>query len=234
MAYPIQEPFVADTAAPQTQDQKLSTRTATVVVADDRPLVRAGLQALVDGGEYLSLSESCDLAEMVSAVERHLPSVLVAAIRESDPDPFTQVARAKALHPALNILVITDGASVMDLREAIVAGVDSLLLFDAGVDEIIEGVIATARGERVVSPSIAMQLAGTWRHERGASTTSLTPRELEVLQLLAEGMTNNEIGERLGLSARTIKTHVQNLLGKLDSPDRTGAVARGFRMGLIR
>jgi DNA-binding NarL/FixJ family response regulator len=226
---------VADTAAPQTQQQPPSTRTATVVVADDRPLVRAGLQALVEGGEHLSLSECCDLSEMVSAVERHLPSVLVAAIRESDPDPFTQVARAKALHPALNILVITDGASVMDLREAIVAGVDSLLLFDAGVDEIVEGVIATARGERVVSPSIAMQLAGTWRHERGASTTSsLTPRELEVLQLLAEGMTNKEIGEHLGLSARTIKTHVQNLLGKLDSPDRTGAVARGFRMGLIR
>lgn len=226
---------MADTATSSTSGQKPLTRTATVVVADDRPLVRAGLQSLVGSGENLELAEACDLGAMVEAVERHLPAVLVAAVRESDPDPFTQVARAKALHPALNILVITEGASVLELREAIVAGVDSLLLFDAGVDEIVDGIIATARGERVVSPSIAMQLAGTWRQERGLpATTALTPRELEVLQLLAEGLTNKQIGDQLDLSARTIKTHVQNLLGKLDTPDRTGAVARGFRMGLIR
>lgn len=212
-----------------------ATRTATVVVADDRPLVRAGLEALVERGSHVEVAHACDRGSMVEAVEQHLPSVLVTAIRDTDPDPFTQIARAKALHPALNILVITDGASVLDLREAIVAGVDSLLLFDASTEEIVDGIIATARGERVVSPSIAMQLAGTWRQDRGSSaTSSLTPRELEVLQLLAEGMTNKQIADELDLSARTIKTHVQNLLGKLDTPDRTGAVARGFRMGLIR
>lgn len=227
--------MATSTSTGESTAPKRPTRTATVLIADDRPIVRAGLQALVESGEHLQLAAACRRSDMVAAIEQHMPSVLVVAVRDNDPDPFTQVARAKALHPALNTMVITDGASVMDLREAIVAGVDSLLLFDAEVDEIVDGIIATARGERVVSPSIAMQLAGSWRTDRGATATSaLTPRELEVLQLLAEGMTNNEIGQHLSLSSRTIKTHVQNLLGKLDTPDRTGAVARGFRMGLIR
>ena len=81
-----------------------------------------------------------------------------------------------------------------------------------------------------------MQLATAWHDDprASASPSSLTPRELEVVTLLADGLTNETIGQRLGLSSRTVKTHVQNLLSKLDARDRTGAVARAFRLGLIR
>jgi len=124
---------------------------------------------------------------------------------------------------------------VIDMREAVIAGVDSFLLASAPVGEVRDAAVATARGDRIISSSIAMQLAGSWRTEPHATgAASLTPRELEVLQLLAEGLTNDRIGERIGLSSRTVKTHVQNLLLKLDAGDRTGAVARGFRLGLIR
>lgn len=211
-----------------------ATRTVVALVADDRPMVRAGLEGVVGTGD-VTLSGSVALDGIVAAVEESLPNVLVVAVRANDPDPFRVIATAKALHPELKVLAIADVASVVDLREAVIAGVDSFLLSDAGRADIRDAVAATARGERVVSPEVAMQLAGSWRGEAGGDDPSpLTPRELEVLQLLTEGLTNAEIGERLGLSSRTIKTHVQNLLAKLDVPDRTGAVARGFRLNLIR
>ena len=211
-----------------------ATRTVVAVVADDRPIVRAGLETVVGTGD-VELADSVPIEGIVAAIEAALPSVLVVAVRANDPDPFRVVATAKALHPELRVLAIADAASVVDLREAVIAGVDSFLLSDAGRADIRDAVRATARGERVVSPEVAMQLAGSWRSDTGGDEpASLTPRELEVLQLLTEGLTNQEIGDRLGLSARTIKTHVQNLLAKLDVPDRTGAVARGFRLNLIR
>jgi DNA-binding NarL/FixJ family response regulator len=210
-------------------DTKLTT---TVLIADARPVVRAGLRAILADADLLG---DCGLDEAVDHVTRLEPAVLVAGLRDDDPETFRVVATAKALRDDLHVLVVADGATVIDLREAVIAGVDSFLLTSAPAEELRDAVARTARGERIVSPSIAMQLAGTWRQEpREAGASALTPRELEVLQLLAEGLTNQQVGSRLGLSARTVKTHVQNLLVKLDVPDRTGAVARAFRLGLIR
>lgn len=216
-----------------TDDTSAATTTTTVVIADDRPLLRAGLRAVLS--DATEVKAACDLDHLVEVVERERPDVLVLTVRENDPDPYRVVASAKALRPQMGVLVIGDAASVVDLREAVIAGVDSYLLTNAPEAEIVDAVEVTAAGERKVSPEVAMQLAGSWKHEPvDEQGTALTPRELEVLQLLAEGLTNAQVGERLGLSARTIKTHVQNLLSKLDVPDRTGAVARGFRLGLIR
>jgi DNA-binding NarL/FixJ family response regulator len=211
-----------------------ATRVATVVLADDRPLVRAGLRAVL-GSDGVDIVGECEVSGVVATVDRELPTVLVTVARENDPDPFRVIATVKALHAEIRVLVVADAASVVDLREAVISGVDSFLLTDASEQDLRDATTATARGERVVSPDVAMQLAGSWRQsgEEGGPSP-LTPRELEVLQLLAEGLTNQEVGTRLGLSARTIKTHVQNLLSKLDVPDRTGAVARAFRLGLIR
>jgi DNA-binding NarL/FixJ family response regulator len=207
--------------------------TVRVVVSDARPVVRAGLAALF-GGDGPTLAGSCHLEDVASSVARLAPDLLVVGLRENDPETLGVAAAAKAVRK-LRVMVVADAATVLDLREAVVAGVDSFLLSSAPMDEIRDAAVRTASGERIVSPSIAMQLAGTWRQELpqgGAST--LTPRELEVLQLLAEGLTNQQIGTRLGMATRTVKTHVQHLLGKLDVPDRTGAVARAFRLGLIR
>jgi DNA-binding NarL/FixJ family response regulator len=206
--------------------------TTTILICDARPVVRAGLAAILGDRELVG---DCGLDEAVDHVTRLEPTVLVAGLRDDDPETFRVVATAKALRDDLHVLVVADGATVIDLREAVIAGVDSFLLTSAPAEELRDAVERTARGERIVSPSIAMQLAGTWRQEpRDAGASALTPRELEVLQLLAEGLTNQQVGSRLGLSARTVKTHVQNLLVKLDVPDRTGAVARAFRLGLIR
>jgi DNA-binding NarL/FixJ family response regulator len=220
-------------ASAATSDQAPTT-TTTVLVADARPLVLAGLEAVLSNGA-IDLVGSCSFAETVERVTSERPDVLVVGLRDDDPETFRVVATAKAVHEGLTALVVADGATVIDLREAVIAGVDSFLLSTVPVEELRDAVLRTGRGERIVSPSIAMQLAGSWRQEpRESGASALTARELEVLQLLAEGLTNQQVGTRLGLSARTVKTHVQNLLVKLDVPDRTGAVARAFRLGLIR
>lgn len=222
-------------ARPAADRARSPAATVTVVAADDRPVVRAGLRAVIAASDDLEVLDVCPLATAVQSVETHLPAVLVVAVRANDPEPFRVVATARALHEQLSVLAVADGASVIDLREAVIAGVDSFLLTTSSADEIRRAIAATATGERVVSSDVAVELAGTWRQEgRGRGAAALTPRELEVLQLLAEGLTNQEIGARLDLSARTIKTHVQHLIGKLDVPDRTGAVARAFRLGLIQ
>lgn len=220
----------------KTVGTRRTTRTPTVVVADDRPVVRAGLRVAVSGGDQLELVGVCGLGEVVRNLDRTSADVLVIGVRANDGDPFRVVATAKALRPNVATVVVAEAATALDLREAVVAGVDSFLLTTATLPELHEAIAATARGERIVAPEVAMQLASTWRptgtSAKGAAT--LSARELEVLQLVAEGLTNQEIGGRLDLSPRTVKTHVQHLLTKLDAVDRTGAVATGFRLGLIR
>lgn len=215
---------------PSSDDQPAQTWRA--VVCDARPVVRAGLAQVI--GE-LGAVDAADLSEVPAAIGSDPPDVLVAGLRIDDADTFHVIATATTADRHLKVLVVADGATVIDLREAVIAGVDSFLLASAPTGEIRDAAVSTARGDRVISPSIAMQLAGSWRTEpRDSGASALTSRELEVLQLLAEGLTNDRIGERIGLTSRTVKTHVQNLLSKLDAPDRTGAVARGFRLGLIR
>ncbi len=213
-------------------------RITSVVVLDDRPLVRLGLQTALSGdvGDDLAFEVADGPVRFVGQlVERHRPTVAAVVLRGDDPEPFRAIATAKSLRPKLKVLGLTDDPNAADLREAVIAGVDGLLLTNVPVTELRRAFDATARGERTISPEIAMRLVGTWRpSERRGDPASLSDRELEVVELLAEGMTNAQIAEELELSPRTVKTHVQNLLSKLEAPDRTGVVARAFRLGIIR
>ena len=207
-------------------------QTKTAVVAASRPLLRAGLEAVTSSGD-LDVTATADTSTLVTTVAEHEPDLVVVAIAEGDDDPYSEIARLMTVHPGCRVLAITEAASVIELREAIVAGVQSLLLADVALDELRDAIRATADGTRVLAPDVAIQLAGSWATEPANREAQLTARELQVLQHLAEGMTNAQVAGELDLSPRTVKTHVQNLLVKLDTPDRTGAVAQGFRRGLI-
>jgi DNA-binding NarL/FixJ family response regulator len=224
----------ADTGVTPTWEPTVNTavKTRTAIVAAGRPLTSAGLEAVVAAGS-IDIAASVLPMSLVSAVAQHMPDMVVVAIAADDGDPFTEIARVMAIHPACAVLAITETASVIELREAIVAGVQSLLLSDTSIDELRDAIVATAQGTRVLAPEVALQLAGSWAAEPANGDPQLTARELQVLQLLAEGMTNSQVASELDLSPRTVKTHVQNLLVKLDTPDRTGAVAQGFRRCLI-
>lgn len=218
-------------------DPSSDSASATVVVTDDRPVMRHGLRLLVDAGSGRVVAAVARTAAPAT-VARTRPDLLVAGHLDP-PDATVEVIRAaRARHPAMAVLLVTDAASALDLREVVAAGATSILLTTASEQEIGEAVTATAAGGRVLAPELALSLAGPWREQRGpkppAKTGPLTPRELEVLQLLTEGLTNDAIADELSISPRTAKTHVQNLIGKLEVPDRTAAVAQGFRRGLVR
>ena len=206
--------------------------TRTAVVAASRPLVRAGLESVTSAGDMV-VAATAEPATLVDTVAAHEPDLVVVVIAEQDDDPYSEIARLMSTYSSTRVLAITEAASVIELREAIVAGVQSLLLADVSIDELQDAISATADGTRVLAPEVAIQLAGSWATEPANGDAQLTARELQVLQHLAEGMTNAQVAAELDLSPRTVKTHVQNLLVKLDTPDRTGAVAQGFRRGLI-
>jgi two-component system, NarL family, response regulator DevR len=174
--------------------------TITTFVTDSRPLVRAGLVRLLsEGGPPGPLTEA-GFDAAAETIEADRPDVLVIGLRDDDPQTFRVVAAAKTAHEELRVMVVADSVTVIDLREAVIAGVDSFLLSTSTGEELRDGVLRTANGERIVSPTIAMQLAGTWRNEPpDVNASALTPREIEVLQLLAEGLTNQQVGSRLGL-----------------------------------
>jgi DNA-binding NarL/FixJ family response regulator len=211
-------------------------RIATVVATDSRPIARAGLAAVLEGSPGVLLAAIVDPRHAQKALAEHLPSVLLVSVPGTDTDPFRVVVEARQHHPTIHTLLLTDAASVVDVQTGVAAGVDSFLLSSAGPDELVEGIVTTARGERALSPELAMHLASAWRDTSSSRGRGdhLTARELEVLAQLAEGLTNQQIGEELDMSTRTVKTHVQSLLTKLDAADRTAAVARAFRQGLVR
>lgn len=203
----------------------------SLVVADDRPVLRAGLTAML---EPLTVAAALPLQGLADAIHEHAPDLLLVGVRDDDPSAFAAVAGVTSQHPELAVVAVADSATVIELREAVIAGIGSFLLTTATPEELRDAVIRTYAGERVVSPSIAMQLAGAWRPgDATAAAASVTRQELDVLRLAAEGLTNEAIAKELGIGARTVKTRIQNLLSKLDVPDRTSAVARALRLGLI-
>ncbi|TVR35201.1 MAG: DNA-binding response regulator [Nitriliruptor sp.] len=202
-----------------------------LLVADDRPVVRAGLVALL---HPFTVVDAVAMADLVDALLDTDAQLLVAGVRDDQPAAFQAIAKATTRRPELRVLVVANSASVIELREAVIAGVDSFLLMGVGTQELHQAVRQTAAGERVIAPSIAMQLASSWSSEPSRTgAAAVTERELEVLRLVAEGLTNDQISDRLELPSRTVKTHVQNVLAKLEVPDRTAAVARALRLGLI-
>lgn len=215
----------------------------TVCAADDRPIVRAGLLAAMEAApdpEGYAAVELHTMERRLNHVGEAIgeaegdATVLVIALRHEDPEPFRTIATAKALDEELQVLALVDDVRDTELREAVVAGVDGFLVTTSSGAELRRAVISIAHGERIISPEVAVHLVDSWRPDGQSQQAAVTNRERQVLELLAEGMTNREIGDQLEVSPRTVKTHVQNLLAKLDVPDRTGAVARAFRLGIIR
>lgn len=220
------------TAEPtRTGSQRGGRDTVTVVIADDRPVLRAGLRTALSS--VASVTADTSLSGLVATTRADRPDVLVVGVAPDDTEPFDAVARATTRHPELRVLALTDTTSVVTLRRALLAGVDSVLLTDATLAQIADAVVATAGGERVVAPGIAMALATGSQGDPSQATGGLSARELQILTLLADGLTNREVGEEFELSSRAVKTHVQRLFRGLDVSDRTAAVAEGLRQGLI-
>jgi DNA-binding NarL/FixJ family response regulator len=203
-----------------------------LVVAGD-PLARAGLAAGLDGlqGCVLVGQVSSD-ADLVTQAEVYRPDVVLWDLGwDPAPEPEASLAEIADLSEAgLPVVVLlADDAQVPEVRAA---GARGLLLRDASPEMLLASLQATSQGLVVFDPSLALDPSPS-QDPSLAPVEALTPRETEVLQLLADGLTNKAIAQRLGISDHTVKFHVNAVLGKLGAQSRTEAVVRATRLGLL-
>jgi DNA-binding NarL/FixJ family response regulator len=199
-----------------------------VLVVDDHPVVRSGLVGLLGGEADLEVvGEAEDGALGVELAEQLRPDVVLMDLRMPVLDGAAATARITAAGTA-RVLVLTTYDTDGDILRAVEAGATGYLLKDAPRDQLVEAVRAAARGETVLAPPLAAKLM---RQVRGGD--QLTPRELEVLRLVARGMSNPDIARELFIGEATVKSHLLHAFDKLGVSDRTAAVTTAMRRGLL-
>ncbi|MEU4424515.1 response regulator transcription factor [Actinoplanes sp. NPDC024001] len=214
--------------------------TVRVLLADDEALVRAGLRLLVDNEPDLTVvGEAADGAEAVVLAERTDPDVILMDIRMPGIDGIEAARRIIAARPGCRIVVLTTFREDRYLHEALRSGVSGFLLKVSPPQQMLDAIRIVADGGGLIDPSVTLRVIESFaglsaRTSRAADLGRLSPRELDVLTLVARGLSNAEIAARLFIGEATVKTHVANFLAKLDLRDRVQAVAFAYESGLIR
>jgi len=202
-----------------------------ILVADDHPVVRGGIVALLGTADDLDVvGEAADGLEAVRLALELEPDVVLMDLRMPGIDGDEATARILAERPGIRVLVLTTYESDDGILTAIEAGASGYLLKAAPQEELLAGIRSVARGEVALAPRIAALLVN--RVQRPAAP-SLSPRETEVLKLVAQGRSNPAIASELFLSEATVKTHLLHAFEKLEVNDRTRAVTRAMELGLL-
>jgi DNA-binding NarL/FixJ family response regulator len=206
-----------------------------IVVADDHPIVRAGIVGLLETAEGIEVvGEAADGAEAVALAESERPDLVLMDLRMPGVDGASATASIVAAGHGTRVLVLTTYETDDHILGAIEAGASGYLLKAAPQAEILAGIRAVAAGETVLAPSIAAKLVSRVRADAAsAPVPSLSPREREVLALVAAGRSNPEIARTLYLGEATVKTHLLHVFEKLGVNDRTRAVTRAMELGLL-
>lgn len=210
----------------------------TVVVIDDHPVVRAGMRTVLDAASDVTVvAEGQSGAEALHLVSRHSPDVLVLDVNLPDLNgvEVTRRLRDRGAAPAILILTVYDDRqTIFGLLES---GATGYVLKDEALETLVSAVRAAARGESWLSPSVARQVVHRAVGDPSPSPEPepfpLTPRETEVLCLLAQGLDNGAIARRLVVTKRTVQNHVSTIYGKLNVDSRTRAALYAIRRGLV-
>ncbi|WP_433545929.1 response regulator [Streptomyces sp. CA-294286] len=202
-----------------------------LVIVDDHPIVRGGLRdTFADAEDIVVVGEAGDGAQGIERARLLAVDVVLMDLRMPVLDGVAATAALRDVAPGTRVLILTTFDSESDVLPAIEAGAIGYLLKDALPDELTRAVRAAARGESVLAPSVTQHLMGQVRRP-GAGT--LTDREKEVLQLVANGNSNREAAAALFIGEASVKTHLQHIYGKLGVRDRASAVAEGYRRRLL-
>jgi len=202
-----------------------------ILIADDHPVVREGMRALLDaerGFEVVGAAVNGDEAVRLAGELR--PDVILMDLRMPGTDGATATAEISARYPEIHVLVVTTYDSDQDILKAVEAGAAGYLLKDTPREELYGAVRAAARGETVLTPTVAARLV---THMRAPKQSNLTPRETEVLACVARGLTNADIGRELFIGEATVKTHLLRTFAKLGVDDRTAAVTVAMERGVL-
>lgn len=212
------------------------SETIRVLLVDDHPVVRRGLRAFLETRDSIEvLGEATDGSDAVTLAEAMRPDVILMDLVMPRLDGIEAIRRIGERVPEARVVVLTSFGSDDRVLEAVRAGAAGYLLKDAEPREVEAAVRAAHRGDAVLDPAVTAGLlrgvaGGQRRPSRGAD---LTPREHEVLTLIARGRSNRQIADELVIAEKTVKTHVSNLLAKLEVADRTQAAVLALREGLV-
>ena len=202
-----------------------------IVIADDHPVVRAGLQGmLVSQPDFDVIAEASTGGEAVDLVMALRPDVVLMDLRMPEMDGVGAISQIVAEQPDAHVLVLTTYDTDAEIVRAVGAGATGYLLKDTPREELCRAIRAAARGESVLAPVVAARLMGRVREP---DQEELSGREIEVLDLVAGGTSNKEIGNRLHISDSTVKSHLSHIFGKLGVDDRTAAVTAAFERGIL-
>ncbi|SDT71227.1 response regulator transcription factor [Jiangella sp. DSM 45060] len=216
------------------------TETLRVVVADDQTLVRTGFRMILTAGGIDVVAEATNGAEAVDAVRRTRPDVVLMDIRMPELDGLEATRRIltnAAGEPRIIILTTFDLDQYV--YAALSAGASGFLLKDVTPEQLVTAVRTVRAGDALLAPAITRRLVARFAHRDGDSAarhrdlSELTPREVEVLTLVARGLSNAELAQRLHISEATVKTHVARVLAKLSVRDRVQAVVVAYETGLV-
>ncbi len=225
---------VAELTSPE-----LTGRAVRVLIVDDDPLVRAGLMMMLDGAHGIQVvGEATDGAEVPAAVARHAPDVVLMDLRMPRVDGVTATRKLRERPAAAEVVVLTTFDTDENVLGALRAGASGFLLKDTPPAQIVEAVRKVAAGDPILSPAITRRLmqkmaAGAGTAERAvAMLAGLSPRESDVVRLIANGRSNAEIAAELFLSVATVKAHITHILTKLDLTNRTQIALLAHDAGL--
>jgi len=214
-------------------------RSARLLIADDHDLTRMGLRGLLADERGLELvGEARDGVEALELCRRLQPDMAILDVRMPRLDGLATTRAIKQEFPRIAVLLVSLHATPEYVLEAIEAGASGYLLKDAPLHELASAIRQVLRGESMLTEALAARMLRRMsaRPELLAATlpAPLTPRELEVLRLVARGKTNRQIADELMITSGTVKLHVEHIIGKLEVSDRTQAAVRAIQLGLLR
>lgn len=204
------------------------TEVLGILCVDDHPLVRKGIAAILANEKDMKLiAEAGSGAEAVEAFRQFHPDVTLMDLRMPGMDGIEATKEIRKIDPDAKIIALTSYDGDQEIYRALEAGVRGYILKESVHTEIVRAIRVVQSGKRLMPPEVAERLSEHFPQ------VALTPREIEVLQHVAKGLGNKEIGVRLGTAAGTVKMHLQNILSKLGASDRTHAVTLAIRRGII-
>jgi len=210
----------------------------TVLLVDDHAVVRQGVRTFLETQADLSVvGESGSGSEAVTSAAQHVPDVILMDLIMPDMDGVEATRRVKQVSPRSQVVILTSYHEDEHIFPALKAGALSYVLKDVSAEELAVAIRKAALGEAVLHPRVASRVIKELQGLRSETVnpfTALSERELEVLKLIADGMSNAEMAAKLVLSEKTIKGHVSNILSKLHLSDRTQAAVYAWREGIVR
>ncbi len=203
-----------------------------LLLVDDHPVVRAGLRGMLEGqGDFEIVGEAENGAQGVELAAKLNPRVVLMDLRMPNTDGVRATEKIHKTLKDVAVLVLTTYDSDADILRAIEAGATGYLLKDSPREELFRAIRAAARGEAVLSPTVATRLMGRMRT---SGEENLSAREMDVLKLVRTGASNKEIAKQLHISEATVKTHLLHAFAKLGVDDRTAAVTVALERGMLR